>query len=53
MQRIITEIGTPANLPKHRGYSDGRTTDMIQLPRTRHQVSKKAKQPEPMPPIAV
>ncbi len=53
MQRIITEIGTPANLPKPRGYSDGRTTGMIQAPRTRHQVIKKAKQPEPTPPIAV
>ena len=53
MPRIITEIGTPANLPKPRGYSDGRTTGMIQRKRTRHQVLKKAKQPEPTPPIAV
>ena len=53
MNRIITEIGTPANLPKRRGYSGGRTTGIIQTPRTRHQVIKKAKQPEPTPPIAV
>lgn len=48
-----TEIGTPANLPKRRDYSDGQTTGIIQTKRTRHQVLKKAKQPEPMPPIAV
>ena len=53
MQRIITEIGTPANLPKRRGYSDGRTTGMIQTKRTRHQVVKKVGKPEPAPPIAV
>ena len=53
MQRIITEIGTPANLPKRRGYSDGRTTGMIQTKRTRHQVVKKVGKPEPTPPIAV
>ena len=53
MQRIITEIGTPANLPKSRGYSGGRTTGMIQTKRTRHQVIKKAKQPESTTPITV
>lgn len=53
MQRIITEIGTPANLPKRRGFGSGRTTGMIQTKRTRHQVIKKAKQSEPRPPIAV
>ena len=53
MQRIITEIGTPANLPKPRGYSAGRATGMIQTKRTRHQVLKKAQQLEPTPPIAV
>jgi len=53
MQRIITEIGTPANLPKRRGYSAGRNTGMIQTKRTRHQVIKKAKQPEATTPIAV
>ncbi len=56
MNRIITEIGTPANLPKPRGYSGGRTTGMIQTKRTRHQVikkGKKEKKPEPSPPIAV
>ncbi len=51
--RIITEIGTPANLPKPRGYSAGRATGMIQTKRTRHQVLKKAQQLEPTPPIAV
>ncbi len=53
MQRIITEIGTPANLPKLRGYSARRTTGMIQTKRTRHQVLKKAKQPEATTPIAI
>ena len=53
MQRIITEIGTPANPPKPRGFSTGRTTGTLQAKRTRHQVIKKAKQPEPPPPIAV
>ncbi len=53
MQRIITEIGTPANLPKRRGYSGGRTTGMIQTKRTRHQVIKKAKQSQPTTPTAV
>lgn len=56
LNRIITEIGTPANLPKRRGYSQGRTTGMVQTKRTRHEVikkGKKAKKPEPIPPIAV
>ena len=53
MQRIITEIGTPANLPKRRGYSGGRATGMIQTKRTRHQVIKKAQPPEPTASIAV
>ena len=56
MNRIIMEIGTPANSPKRRGFSDGRTRGMIQIPRTRHEVIKKAKKqkkPEPSPPIAV
>ncbi len=53
MNRIITEIGTPANLPKPRGYSGGRTTGMIQTKRTPHQVIKKAKKSEPTSPIAV
>ena len=53
LQRIITEIGTPANLPKRRGYSAGRNTGMIQTKRTRHQVLKKAKQPEATTPIAI
>ena len=43
MNRIITEIGTPANSPKPRGFSSGRTTGMIQTPRTRHEVIKKGK----------
>ena len=56
MNRIITEIGTPANSPKPRGFSSGRTTGMIQTPRTRHQVIKKGKKREklePSTPIAV
>ena len=56
MNRIITEIGTPANSPKRRGFSRGRTTGIIQAPRTRHEVikkGKKRKKPEPSPPIAV
>ena len=56
MNRIITEIGTPANSPKRRGFSEGRTEGMIQTKRTRHEVIKKGKngkKPEPSPPIAV
>ncbi len=59
MNRIITEIGTPANSPKRRGFSSGRTTGMIQTKRTRHEVikkgkkGKKGKKLEPSPPIAV
>ena len=56
LNRIITEMGTPANSPKRRGFSGGRTTGMIQTPRTRHQVikkDKKGKKPEPSPSIAV
>lgn len=56
LNRIITEIGTPANSPKRRGFSEGRTKGMIQTKRTRHEVikkGKKEKKPEPSPPIAV
>ncbi len=56
LNRIITEIGTPANLPKRRGYSQGRTQGMVQTKRTRHEVirkGKKEKKPEPSPPVAV
>ncbi len=56
MNRIITEIGTPANSPKPRGFSSGRTEGMIQTKRTRHEVIKKAKKRkklEPSTPIAV
>lgn len=56
LNRIITEIGTPANSPKRRGYSQGRTQGMVQTKRTRHEVikkGKKEKKPEPTPPIAV
>ena len=56
MNRIITEIGTPANSPKRRGFSGGRTEGMIQRKRTRHEVikkGKKGKKPESSPPIAV
>ncbi len=56
MNRIITEIGTPANSPKPRGFSSGRATGMIQTKRTRHEVikkGKKSKKVEPSTPIAV
>ncbi len=56
LNRIITEIGTPANSPKRRGYSQGRTQGMVQTKRTRHEVikkGKKEKKPEPTSPIAV
>ena len=56
MNRIISEIGTPANFPKRRGFSRGRTRGMIQTKRTRHEVirkGKKEKKPEPSPSIAV
>ena len=56
MNRIIMEIGTPANSPKRRGYSQGRTQGMVQTKRTRHEVIKKAtkeKKPESSPAIAV
>ena len=56
LNRIITEMGTPANSPKRRGFSEGRATGMIQTPRTHHEVikkAKKAKKLEPSPPIAV
>ncbi len=56
MNRIISEIGTPANFPKRRGFSRGRTRGTIQTKRIRHEVIKKAKKekkPEPSPPIAV
>lgn len=56
MNRIITEMGTPANSPKPRGFSGGRTRGMIQTKRTRHEVIKKAKKekkPEPSTAIAV
>ena len=56
MNRIITEIGTPANFPKCRGFGSGRTTGMVQTKRTPHGVIKKGqkeKKPESTPPIAV
>ena len=56
MNRIISEIGTPANSPKRRGYSQGRTQGMVQTKRTRHEVIKKGKKSqslEPSIPIAV
>ncbi|MEM6611419.1 MAG: hypothetical protein AAF652_04040 [Cyanobacteria bacterium P01_C01_bin.72] len=43
LNRIITEMGTPANSPKLRGFSYGRTKGMIQTKRTRHEVIKKGK----------
>ena len=56
MNRIISEIGTPANFPKRRGFSRGRTRGTIQTKRIGHEVikkAKKAKKSEPSPPIAV
>ena len=59
LNRIITEIGTPANSPKPRGFSSGRTEGIIQTKRTRHEVikkgkkGKKGKKLEPSTPIAV
>ena len=56
MNRIITEMGTPANSPKPRGFSYGRTKGMIQTKRTRHEVIKKgnkSKKLELSTPIAV
>ena len=56
MNRIRSEIGTPANSRHSRGFTSGRTEGMIQTKRTRHEVikkGKKEKKPEPSPPIAV
>ncbi len=56
LKRIISEIGTPTNFPKRRGFSSGRAKAQVQTPRTRHEVikkGKKGKKPEPSPPIAV
>ena len=39
--RIISQIGTPAQSPKRRGKSLGRTAGESQPPRPRHQVVKK------------
>ena len=36
--RIISQIGTPAKLPKPRAYTPGRTLGQSQTPRPRHQV---------------
>jgi hypothetical protein len=44
--RIITSIGTPAKVPKTRGYSSGRAKGTSLNPRTRHQVIKKGKKRE-------
>jgi len=40
--RIIQEIGTPAQSPKPRGKSPGRTKGERQQPRKRHKVVKKS-----------
>lgn len=42
-QRIITQIGTPALFPKHRGFSPGRANGEFQTPRPRHKIVKKDK----------
>jgi hypothetical protein len=47
--RIITSIGTPAKVPKTRGYSSGRAKGTCLNPRTRHQVIKKHKKRVPKP----
>ena len=39
--RIISQLGTPAQSPKRRGYFPGRIKGEKKLPRTRHQVIKK------------
>ncbi len=39
--RIISQLGTPAQSPKRRGYSPGRIKGEKKVPRTRHQVIKK------------
>lgn len=41
--RIISQIGTIAQSPKHRGYSPGRFKGYKKDPRTRHQVIRKTK----------
>ena len=56
LNRIRSEIGTPANSPKRRGFSSGRTEGMIQAKRTCHEIikkGKKEKKSESSPPIAV
>ena len=40
-ERIISQLGTPAQSPKRRGYSPGRIKGKKKGPRTRHQVIKK------------
>jgi hypothetical protein len=42
-QRIITQIGTPAHFPKHRGFSPGRANGECPSPRLRHKIVKKDK----------
>ncbi len=41
--RIISVVGTPAKIPKHRGYSPGRLPGTSVPPRQRHPVLKKDK----------
>lgn len=50
MNRIITEMGTPANSPQPRGFGRGRTKGMIQTKRTRHEVIKKGKKEQKLKP---
>ena len=40
--RIISQMGTIAKSPKRRGYSSGRIKGYKKVPRSRHQVIKKA-----------
>ena len=43
--RIISQIGTITKFPKRRGYSSGRIKGYKKVPRSRHQVIKKAHRP--------
>ncbi len=45
MNRIISTLGTVPKSPKRRGYSEGRIKGDKKVPRTRHQVIKKAHRP--------
>lgn len=46
---VISQIGTPAKVPKPRGYSPGRTKGEKQKPRKRHPVIKKGAKDQKSP----